>query len=83
MEIKDLCSLKDVDVAVCDKSELVDMRDVNINELLTKNEKIEEFLDQIKNPYLFKIGDVAVKVSFNNDCVKLEDRLKTIAYQSF
>ena len=44
--------------------ELVDIRTVKIDRNLPSDERIRSFIEQIKNPYCFKVGDTVVKVSF-------------------
>lgn len=46
--------------------QLVDIRDVKIDRTLPTEERIKSFVEQIKDPYRFKVGDVVVKVSFAN-----------------
>ena len=43
---------------------LADIRDVSVDQSLTKEERIAEFLRQIKNPYCFKCGKFTVRVRF-------------------
>ena len=49
-----------------DKSidELVDIRDVKLDSSLGQAERIQSFLQQIKNPYCFRVGDVVVNVAY-------------------
>lgn len=49
-----------------DLSELVDIRDVVIDRSLPVEERIKSYVEQIKNPYCFKVGDVKVRVSYAN-----------------
>lgn len=65
-----------IDIREIVKEDLVDIQDVEINEALTKNERVEEFLEQVKNPYCYKVDDVVVGVSFSNNGVTFEERLK-------
>ena len=59
-----------------DKSidELVDIRDVKLDSSLGQAERIQSFLQQIKNPYCFRVGDVVVNGAYTeggptlNDC---------------
>lgn len=44
--------------------ELVDIRNVKIDRTLPSDERVRSFIEQIKNPYCFKVGDTVVKVSF-------------------
>ena len=58
--------------------ELPDIRDVKINPALTKEERIAEFVRQIKDPYCFRCGKYTVHVQFSENGVSLEDCLKQI-----
>lgn len=55
---------------------LADIRDVVIDLSLPKEERQRSYLRQIKNPNLYRCGDMIVKVSFADNGLKLEDRLK-------
>lgn len=46
--------------------QLVDIRNVKIDRTLPTEERIRSFVEQIRDPYKFKVGDVVVKVSFAN-----------------
>ena len=48
-----------------DLSELVDIRDVVIDKSLPLEERVKSYVEQIKNPYCFKVGDVVVRVSYS------------------
>ena len=52
---------------------LVDIRDVRVNKALPREQRISEFVRQIKNPYLFKCGQFTVHVGFTAKGVSLED----------
>ena len=45
-------------------SELVDIRDVVIDKSLPLEERVRSYVEQIKDPYCFKVGDVVVRVSY-------------------
>lgn len=57
-------------------NELVDIKDVKINMDLPKEERIIDFLKQIKNPYHCKYGDIAVELSFMDNNITLTERIK-------
>ena len=59
-------------------SDLPDIRDIKINRALPKEERIAEFIKQIKDPYCFKCGKYTVHVCFSENGVSLEDCLKQI-----
>lgn len=43
---------------------LVDIRDVRIDRTLPMEERVKSYVEQIKNPYLFKVGNTVVRVSY-------------------
>ncbi len=61
-----------------DKSELVDIRDVSVDPNLPREERIAEFVRQIKNPYLFRCGDFTIHAKYAKDGPSLEDCLKQV-----
>lgn len=56
--------------------DLADIRDVRIDTSLPKEARVASYLEQIKNPYLYRCGDIIVRVSFADTEATLEDRLK-------
>ena len=70
---KALNNIKDID-----KSILVDLKDVKIDKSLSVEDRMISYVQQIKNPYLFKVGDMAVKIRFTNSGQSLRDKLVSI-----
>ncbi len=54
-----------------------DLREIQIDESKKVPERVENFLEQVGNPYLFKVGDVFVKVNYK-DGKDLADSLITL-----
>jgi len=59
-----------------DKDDLVDIRDVKINQALPVEDRILQFIALTKNPYLYKYGDKVVRISFAETEVTFEERMK-------
>ena len=57
---------------------LVDIRDISVDQALSREERIAEFLRQIKNPHCFKCGKFTVHAQFAENGVSLEDCLKQV-----
>ncbi|MCL2189134.1 MAG: hypothetical protein FWC16_09470 [Defluviitaleaceae bacterium] len=55
---------------------LADIRDVTINPALSKEERQQSYLRQIKNPHLYRCDDMVVRISYANTTASLADRLK-------
>lgn len=71
-----LADMRNVDLSTVDPDTLVDIRDVKIRADLPKEERILDFIRQIKNPYCFKCGDLIIKSTFEENGATLEDRLR-------
>lgn len=71
-----LAQMREVDIHTVDRESLVDIREVQINKKLPKEQKFEDFLRQIRNPYCYRCGKLVVKVSFSDTDATLEDRLE-------
>lgn len=54
-------------------ADLVDINDVRVDPTLPKEERITEYVRQIKDPYHFKCGKFVVSVSFSDNGLTLED----------
>jgi len=74
----DLEAIQNIDVRTVDPSTLVDITDVKIDVTLPKNERILDFIRQIKNPYCYKCGKTVVKTTFSNTERTLEEIFKNI-----
>ena len=61
---EELEKMKNVDVRTVDKSTLVDIETVEIDTTLPEQERMKQFLEQVKNPYCYMSHGIVVKVSF-------------------
>lgn len=52
---------------------LVDIRDVKIDRSKPVEERMKSYVEQIKNPYLFKVGNTIVRVSYANTQAAIND----------
>ena len=68
--------MKAVDIRTVDPETLVDIRDVVIDQDLPKEERIQSFVQQIRNPYCFRVGEVVVKTTFADTGVTLDERME-------
>jgi hypothetical protein len=64
-----------IDIRKADKESLVDIKDVTIHTELPIEERVMDYLQQIKNPYCYLSHGVTVKISFAGK-KKLEDCIK-------
>lgn len=68
--------MKNLDIRTVDPKELVERQTVKVDMNLPREERIKQYIKQIKNPYCYLDGDVVVKVSFQEEGVTLEQRLE-------
>ncbi len=73
----ELDRLKNMDIEQCEPDQLVDLRSVSIDKSRPVSERMRSFVKQIKNPYLFKVDDITVKVEFSSG-KSLEDSLLSV-----
>ena len=74
--MEQLVEMQKVDIRNVDPDTLVDIKDVKVNTDLPKEERMLNFIEQIKNPYCYKCGKVIVKISFADTKVTLEERME-------
>lgn len=67
MRAEEFERLKNMSIDDVDESELVDINDVDIRMDLPPKERLKHTLDQVKNPYFFKVGKYVVKSTFSED----------------
>ena len=63
---KQLNNLKQKELKNTDKSELADLKDLNIPIDRFYTHKLGDYFDFVRNPYMFRVGDVGVKVNFGD-----------------
>ncbi len=52
---------------------LVDIRSVKIDPAQPVEERMKSYVEQIKNPYMFKVGGTVVRVSYANTQATIND----------
>ncbi len=62
----DLKALRNADISARNIDELVDLRNVDIKRNLPLGQRADDFIEQVGNPYLFRVDDIVVKVEFGD-----------------
>ena len=60
----ELKKLQSADIEACDKNSLTDINNIKIEAGQQTVDKIKTFVEHAGNPYLFKVGEIAVKVEY-------------------
>lgn len=71
----DLEKLRSVSPEEVDRDDLVDIQDIVVESQLPKEERIADFIQKIKNPYLCKCGKIVVQSVFEETDITLTERL--------
>jgi len=70
----DLEAMRNVDIRTVDPSTLVDISEVKIDASLPKEERMKQYIEQIKNPYCFRYGKTIVKLTYSDTDVTFDER---------
>ena len=65
LTLAELDTLSAVDIKTVDPEQLVDIRDISIHTELPREERVLDFIRQIRNPYCFRNGMIVVKIGFS------------------
>ena len=59
------------------RESLVDIRDVKLDSSMEQADRVRSFIQQVKNPYRFKVGDVVVNVAYTNGGATLNESVRS------
>lgn len=68
--------MKNINPETVNPDTLVDIATVEVDRSLPRAEQMKQFLEQIKNPYLYKCNGVVVKIAYATTESTIEDRLE-------
>ena len=71
----DLEQLRSVNPDEVNRNDLVDIQDIVVESWLPKEERIADFIQKVKNPYLCKCGNMVVQSVFEETDITLTERL--------
>ena len=59
-------------------NEVDEITNIKINKRKSSNERILDFLNSVKNPYVFKLNGKLIKISFSDTNVTADDCLTSV-----
>lgn len=74
----DISDMRDIDIRTVEKSTLVDVSKIKMDSGLSKDERVRQFTQQIKNPYCFLCEGMIVKSTFSESGDDLETTLMNL-----
>jgi len=69
-------AMKNINPKTVDRSRLVQRSSVRLDPSAPREERLRDFIQQIKNPYCYLDGKTVVKISFANTDTTMEDCLE-------
>ena len=69
-------AMKSIDPRTVDRSTLMQRSSVWLDPSAPREERLRDFIQQIKNPYCYLDGKTVVKISFTNTATTIEDCLE-------
>lgn len=73
MTFEELEALSKMSFNDIDKDSIIDINNIIINQVLSKTERILDFLEKTENPYFLKCGSVLIKISFADSELKIDE----------
>lgn len=69
-------AMKSVNPKTVDRNNLVQRSSVRLDPAAPREERLRDFIQQIKNPYCYLDGKTVVKISFSSTDTTMEDCLE-------
>nr|WP_330409953.1 hypothetical protein [Faecalimonas umbilicata] len=76
MDGKTLQELKRVNIKEVNPDELVDISEIGIDMKQSVQKRVKEYVEQVHNPYLVRVGEYVVKIGYSECKETLNDRMK-------
>ena len=76
MDGKSLQELKRANIKEVNPDALVDISEIEINTKQSVQKRLEEYVEQVHNPYLVRVGEYVVKIGYSDCKETLNDRMK-------
>lgn len=73
---KTLQELKRVNIKEVNPDELVDISEIEIDMKQSVRKRVKEYVEQVHNPYLVRVGEYVVKIGYSDCKETLNDRMK-------
>lgn len=78
MTAEDHRKFLEMDFSDAKLEELAHIGKIRIDRKKSVEERKRQYLNQVKNPYLVKVGDTMVKIRFANNGVSFEDAFENL-----
>lgn len=72
--------LLDTDFDDVDIKQMKDIRDIRIDRNLPKEKRTKQYLRQVGNPYMVRVGNIKAKIRFANNGTSFEDAFEEMLF---
>jgi len=76
ISLAELERLSRLDFADIDKSQLIDIANIAIDPDMPIEERVQKYIEQVENPYIFRVEKVPVRVVFSKTGRTLDNAIK-------
>ena len=76
MDGKTLQELKRVNIKEVNPDELVYISEIEIDTKQSVQKRVKDYVEQVHNPYLVRVGEYVVKIGYSDCKETLNDRMK-------
>ena len=81
MQGRSFSELAEIDIREVDKDALIDISSMTFDIEIPLSQRAGTILDNIKNPYCFRVGKIAVQVEFAENGPRLHDCLLNVLHR--
>ena len=74
--IQELAQMRSINIRDANREQLVDIRNIKINTDRSVTNRVMEYIEKVKNPYLVRVGDYIVKLNYIDTQETANDRMK-------
>lgn len=68
--------MRKIDINSLVAEDLIDLEQISIDQTLPVSERIAAYINAVKNPYCFRVGDIIVKIKFSDTEETLAQKLE-------
>lgn len=73
---QELEQMRAIDIIKVDRSELVDISEIQIDTNKTVTNRVKDYIEKVKNPFLVRIGDYVVKINYSDIEETVDSRMQ-------
>jgi len=78
MTAEEYRALLDVDFGDVSKEDVTDISKIRIDRSLPQRKRQAQYLRQVKNPYMVRVGNMLIKVRFANNGISMEQAFENL-----